>query len=73
MTKQGRTFTPEFKRETACLVLDQSCSHTEAGRSLGLVESERGASATGYRSVPAAAIQLAATSSVQQRASACGR
>jgi len=23
MTKQRRTFTPEFKREAACLVLDQ--------------------------------------------------
>ncbi|MBF8659623.1 IS3 family transposase [Pseudomonas putida] len=39
MTKQRRTFTPEFKREAACLVLDQGYSHTEAARSLGLVES----------------------------------
>ncbi len=30
---------PEFKREAACLVLDQGYSHTEAARSLGLVES----------------------------------
>ncbi|WP_154665203.1 IS3 family transposase [Pseudomonas fulva] len=39
MTKQRRTFTPEFKREAACLVLDQGHSHAEAARSLGLVES----------------------------------
>ncbi|KAB0739299.1 IS3 family transposase [Pseudomonas aeruginosa] len=39
MTKQRRTFTPEFKREAACLVLDQGYSHAEAARSLGLVES----------------------------------
>lgn len=39
MTKQRRTFTPEFKREAECLVLDQGYSHTEATRSLGLVES----------------------------------
>jgi len=36
MTKQRRTFTPEFKREAACLVLDQGYSHIEAARSLGL-------------------------------------
>jgi len=34
MTKQRRTFTPEFKREAACLVLDQGYSHTEAAQSL---------------------------------------
>jgi transposase-like protein len=39
MTKQRRTFTPEFKREAASLVLDQGYSHIEAARSLGLVES----------------------------------
>ncbi|MCL8308869.1 MULTISPECIES: IS3 family transposase [Pseudomonas] len=39
MTKQRRTFTPEFKHEAACLVLDQGYSHAEAARSLGLVES----------------------------------
>jgi transposase-like protein len=38
MTKQRRTFTPAFKREAACLVLDQG-HNTEAVRSLGLVES----------------------------------
>ncbi len=27
MTKQRRTITPEFKREAACLVLDQGYSH----------------------------------------------
>ncbi|WP_447595622.1 IS3 family transposase [Aquipseudomonas campi] len=39
MSKQRRTFTPEFKREAASLVLDQGYSHIEAARSLGLVES----------------------------------
>ncbi|GEM_PF-65907 len=39
MTKQRRSFTPEFKREAACLVLDQGYSHIEAARSLGVVES----------------------------------
>lgn len=33
------TFTPEFKREAAGLVLDQGYSLTEAARSLDLVES----------------------------------
>ena len=39
MTKQRRSFTPEFKREAAGLVLDQGYSPIEAARSLGLVES----------------------------------
>lgn len=39
MTKQRRTFTQEFKREAACLVLDQGYSLAEAALSLGLVES----------------------------------
>ena len=39
MTKQRRTFSAEFKREAAGLVLDQGYSHTEASRSLGVVES----------------------------------
>lgn len=39
MTKQRRSFTPDFKREAASLVLDQGYSHIEAARSLGLVES----------------------------------
>lgn len=39
MTKQRRSFTPEFKREAACLVLDQGYSPIEAARPLGLVES----------------------------------
>ncbi|MCP1616864.1 transposase-like protein [Pseudomonas otitidis] len=30
MTKQHRSFTPEFKREAAGLVLDQRYSHIEA-------------------------------------------
>ncbi|WP_156160253.1 IS3 family transposase [Pseudomonas sp. 2(2015)] len=39
MTKQRRSFTPEFKREAASLVLDQGYSHIEAARSLGLADS----------------------------------
>ncbi|WP_342624539.1 IS3 family transposase [Pseudomonas alkylphenolica] len=39
MAKQRRSFTPEFKREAASLVLDQGYTHIEAARSLGLVES----------------------------------
>ncbi len=39
MTKQRRTFSAEFKREAAGLVLDQGYSHIEAARSLGVVES----------------------------------
>ena len=39
MTKQRRSFTPEFKREAASLVLDQGYSHIDAAHSLGLVES----------------------------------
>ncbi len=39
MTKKRRTFTPEFKREAASLVLDQGYSHVDAARSLGLEES----------------------------------
>jgi len=40
MIKQRRTFIPEFKCETASLVLDQGYSHIGAARSLGLVKSE---------------------------------
>lgn len=39
MSRQRRTFPPEFKREAAGLVLDQGYSLTEAARSLDLVES----------------------------------
>lgn len=39
MNKKRRTFTPEFKREAASLVLDQGYSHIEPARSLGWVES----------------------------------
>ncbi len=35
MTKQRRSFSAEFKREAAGLVLDQGYSHIEASRSLG--------------------------------------
>ncbi len=39
MAKQRRSFSAEFKREAAALVLDQGYSHIEACRSLGVVES----------------------------------
>lgn len=39
MSRQRRTFAPEFKREAACLLLYQSHSLTEAAPSLDLVES----------------------------------
>ncbi len=42
MTKQRRTFSAEFKGEAAGLLLDQSYSHIEARRSLGVVESALG-------------------------------
>ena len=38
MTKQRRTFSPEFKREAAELVLSQKYSVIEASRSLGIGE-----------------------------------
>jgi transposase len=39
MTKQRRTFSAEFKREAADLVLKQNYSFIEASRSLGVGES----------------------------------
>ena len=39
MSRQRRTFTPEFKREAASLVLDQGYTHADVAQSLGLVES----------------------------------
>lgn len=38
MGKQRRSFTAEFKREAAALVLDQGYSHAEACRSLDVGE-----------------------------------
>ncbi len=38
ITKQRRTFSPEFKQQAACLVLDQGYSHMEASRSVGVGE-----------------------------------
>lgn len=38
MTKKRRSFTPEFKQEAACLVLDQGYSISEASRSLDVSE-----------------------------------
>ncbi|KPX13665.1 hypothetical protein ALO71_200167 [Pseudomonas amygdali pv. dendropanacis] len=35
MTKQRRTFSTEFKREAAGLVLDQGYSHIEASLAMG--------------------------------------
>ncbi len=39
MVKQRRSFSPEFKQQAACLVLDQGYSHIEASRSVGVAES----------------------------------
>lgn len=39
MSRQRRTFTPEFKGEAASSVLDQGYSHADATQSLELVES----------------------------------
>ena len=39
MSKQRRTFSAEFKREAAVLVLDQGYSVAKACQSLGLVDS----------------------------------
>lgn len=39
MTKQRRSFSAEFKREAAGLVLNQGYSYIDACRSLGVVES----------------------------------
>ncbi|MBN3729543.1 transposase [Burkholderia sp. Tr-20390] len=39
MSKQRRSFSPEFKQQAACLVLDQGYSFTEASRSVGVGES----------------------------------
>jgi transposase len=39
MTKQSRSFSAEFKREAADLVLKQNYSYIEASRSLGVGES----------------------------------
>jgi transposase len=39
MSKQRRTFSPEFKQQAASLVLDKHYSHIEASRSVGVVES----------------------------------
>jgi transposase len=38
MIKQRRTFSPEFKQQATCLVLDQGYSHMEASRSVGVGE-----------------------------------
>jgi len=39
MSKQRRTFTPEFKQQAASLVLDKGYGHLEASRSVGVAES----------------------------------
>ena len=38
-SEQRRTFSPEFKQQAACPVLDQGYSYTEASRSVGIGES----------------------------------
>jgi len=39
MSKQRRSFSPEFKAQAACLVLDNGYSYIEAIRSVGVAES----------------------------------
>lgn len=39
MTRQRRTFSPEFKQQAASLVLDNNYSYVEACRSVGIAES----------------------------------
>ncbi|MBB3244280.1 transposase [Herbaspirillum sp. Sphag64] len=39
MSKQRRTFSPEFKQQAASLVLDKHYSHVEASKSVGIAES----------------------------------
>lgn len=39
MSKQRRTFSPEFKQQAASLVVDKNYSHIEASRSVGVAES----------------------------------
>ena len=39
MSKQRRTFSAEFKREAAILVLDQGYTVAKASQSLGVVDS----------------------------------
>lgn len=39
MSKQRRSFSPDFKRQAAGLVLDQGYGHAEACRSVGVAES----------------------------------
>lgn len=39
MNKQRRTFSPDFKQQAACLVLDKGYNHMEASRSVGVAES----------------------------------
>ena len=39
MTKQRRSFSPDFKAQAACLVLDKGYSHIEASRSVDVAES----------------------------------
>ncbi|MBS3804854.1 MAG: transposase [Oleiphilaceae bacterium] len=38
MTRKPRSFTPEFKQGTACLVLDQGYTVAEASRALNVGE-----------------------------------
>lgn len=39
MSKQRRTFSPEFKQQAASLVLDNHYSNVEASKSVGIAES----------------------------------
>nr|WP_275404486.1 transposase [Pseudomonas aeruginosa] len=83
MSKQRRTFSAEFKREAAALVLDQGYSHIDACRSLGVVDSalrrwvkqleaERQGVTPKSKALTDAPLQLDQAASIQRRATACG-
>jgi transposase len=39
MSKQRRTFSPEFKQQAACLMLNKNYRYVEASRSVGFAKS----------------------------------
>lgn len=39
MSKQRRSFSPDFKQQATCLMLDKGYNHIEASRSAGVAES----------------------------------
>ncbi|OPG72276.1 hypothetical protein B1219_19270 [Pseudomonas ogarae] len=67
ITKQRRSFTPEFKREAADLVLKLNYSYIEASRSLGIGgPSNCAGSAARYQPFFDASLQLDSASPIQR-------